>query len=78
MRGTGLFIGGDEGRLNPVKLIDPRPIPRLEDRVTTGDAGRDGYSVLSRASPGRQGRPPPVKGQDPHGNHQGPAMDFEQ
>jgi len=69
---------GIQRRNNPVKLQDPRPVERLQDHTHTGDAGKDGFSVLSRANPLREGTPPPVAGQDPMGNHQGPDMSFEQ
>lgn len=76
MRFGGFF--NVERRNNPVKLVDRRPVQVETDRVTTGDAAQDGYTVLSRASPDRQGTPPPVAGQDPIGNHQGPDNSFEQ
>jgi hypothetical protein len=75
MRGLGLFLGSNR-RNDPVRLENPRPDPRPE-RLDTGDAGLDGYSVLSRANANAQGNPPPVKGVvGPV--YWGPDMSFEQ
>ena len=76
MRGLGLFFG-HKSRNDPVKLNDPRPIPRYEDPQHSGNAALDGYSLLSRADPDRQGSPPQVAGQEGTMNL-GPAEDFEQ
>jgi hypothetical protein len=55
----GLF----QGRRNqPVKLNDPHPIEKFDDAVHTGSPAHDGFTRLSRASPRRQGDPPPVSG----------------
>jgi hypothetical protein len=77
MRGLGAFFG-TERRNNPVRLLDRRPQPSPEERVSTGNALQDGFTVLSRSAPDRQGTPPPVAGQSPFGNHQGPDDSFEQ
>jgi hypothetical protein len=76
MRGLGLFFGSAK-RNDPVKLDDPRPLPVYEDSQHTGDAGKDGYTVLSRASPTAQGSPPPVSGVVGPA-YQGPDQSFEQ
>ena len=77
MRGLGFFFG--HGKRNGlVKLEDPHPVADYGTHsLETGNAGRDGYSVLSRADPNAQGNPPPVKGVvGPV--HQGPDQSFEQ
>jgi hypothetical protein len=56
----GLFFGNAK-RNDPVKLVDPRPVEKYGDDVT-GDAARDGFTVLSKANPRAQGSPPPVPG----------------
>lgn len=76
MRGMGLFFGVAK-RNDPVKLVDPRPLPDYGNTVETGDAGKDGFTVMSRADRHAQGNPPPVKGVvGPV--YQGPDQSFEQ
>lgn len=63
MRMINVFLGlNAETRNKPLELYDPRPVARFADNVTTGNAGLDGHTVLSRANPGWQGRPPYVEG----------------
>jgi hypothetical protein len=77
MRGLGLFFGTAR-RNDPLKLVDPRPIADYgTNDLTTGDAGKDGYTVLSRARPDAQGNPPPVSGQIGP-SYRGPDQSFEQ
>lgn len=73
---SGFFFFDRVKRNDPVRLSDPHPLTPSSD-ITTGDAGRDGYSVLSRADPDRAGSPPPVKGNEGPA-HQGPDQSFEQ
>ena len=61
MRSLGFFFGTAK-RNDPLKLEDPRPLTDYGDDILTGDAGKDGYSVLSKASAQAQGSPPPVPG----------------
>jgi hypothetical protein len=75
MRGMGLFFGVVRRNANYL-LEDPRPIARLGDDQHTGDAGRDGYTLLSRADPAAQGNPPSVSGTLGRA-HQGPDQSFE-
>jgi hypothetical protein len=71
-----MFGASPSRRGDPIEMVDPRPIERYADDTDTGDAGRDGFSVLSRAWPERQGYAPPVPGVlGPV--HRGPAEDFE-
>jgi hypothetical protein len=78
MRGLGLFFGGPARRNDPVKLTDPHPIADYGTKdLCSGDAGKDGYSVLSQASPTAQGNPPFVKGAEGF-VYQGPDSSFEQ
>lgn len=76
MRGFGLFFGAPR-RNEPVRLVDPHPIPKLDDAVHSGNRFRDGYTLLSRAQPDRQGSPPPVAGTRGPAR-QGPDDSFEQ
>lgn len=76
MRGLGLFLGMVRRNENFV-LENPRPHPRYEDNVFTGTPRRDGYTLLSRADPHRQGSPPDVKGTIGL-TFRGPSQDFEQ
>lgn len=77
MRGLGLFYGGIARRNDPVKLENPHPVADYGDDVCTGNAGLDGFSLLSKADPNAQGNPPFVKGVvGPV--HQGPDQSFEQ
>lgn len=77
MRGLGIFIGS-ASRNDPIKLDDPNPIANYGTHdLCSGDAGRDGFTVLSRANPNAQGNPPPVKGVAGRA-YQGPDSSFEQ
>ena len=76
MRGLFLF-GRRATRNDPVRLVDPRPINDYGNDVEKGDAGKDGYTVLSRANPQAQGSPPPVNGAIGSA-YQGPDQSFEQ
>ena len=76
MRGLGLFFGR-RTRNVPIQLDDPNPIADYGNDVYTGNAGLDGYSRLSIASPIAQGNPPLVAGA--YGRApMGPADDFEE
>jgi hypothetical protein len=72
-----MFFGGSR-RNDPIKVNDPRPLPDYgTSSLESGNAGLDGYTVLSRANPNAQGNPPPVKGVvGPV--YQGPDASFEQ
>lgn len=72
----GMFFGNPKRNENYI-LDDPRPIPRQDDTVCSGDAGRDGFTVLSRADPDAQGSPPSVQGTVGR-SHRGPDQSFEQ
>lgn len=74
----GLFLlGHRHTRNDPVRVVDPRPIEDLGNDVYSGDAAKDGYTVLSRANPDAQGSPPPVNGVvGPV--YEGPDQSFEQ
>jgi len=76
MRGIGLFFGTAK-RNDPVKLVDPHPILDYGDNVCSGNAGLDGFTVLSRAYPTAQGSPPPVDGVIGP-SYRGPDQSFEQ
>jgi hypothetical protein len=76
MRGLGLCFGGAK-RNDPVKLVDPHPVTNYGDDVQKGNAGLDGFTVLSKASPRAQGSPPPVAGAIGPA-YQGPDQSFEQ
>jgi hypothetical protein len=77
MRGLGMFLGVVR-RNDPIKLVDPHPIPDYGTKdCCTGDAGRDGYTVLSRAHPTAQGIAPLAPGAIGQA-YQGPAQDWEQ
>lgn len=77
MRGRGFFFGA--GRRNqPVQLENPHPVADYgRSAVESGNAGLDGFTVLSRAEPDQQGNPPPVKGVVGPAP-QGPDQSFEQ
>jgi hypothetical protein len=78
MRGLGIFFGGSGGRNDPIELVDPHPIPNYGTKdLCSGDAGKDGYTVLSQAQPNAQGRAPSVPGVVGR-VFQGPANDWEQ
>lgn len=77
MRGLYSFFGS--GRRNdPVKVENPHPVTDYGTHsLESGNAGLDGFTVLSRANPNAQGNPPPVKGVvGPVYN--GPDQSFEQ
>lgn len=73
------FFGGMNARKrnDPVKLVEKHPHHDMGDDVHTGNAMLDGFSLLSKADPDRQGSPPPVEGQDGP-CYQGPDQSFEQ
>ena len=75
-RMVNLFYGVVK-RNQPVKLGDPHPLINYGDDQHSGDAGKDGYSVLSRASPTYQGDPPMVEGATGR-DYLGPDGSFEQ
>ena len=76
MRGIGFFFGSNK-RNDPVKLTDPHPLIDYGDDVQSGNAGLDGFTCLSKASPTSQGSPPAVAGTiGPV--YQGPDSSFEQ
>lgn len=61
MRGFGFY--GSARRNQPVKLNDPHPVAdQGRNSIESGDAGLDGFTVLSRANPDAQGCPPAVSG----------------
>lgn len=62
MRGLGLFFGGIVKRNVPLELVNPHPVKNLGDDVCKGNAGLDGFSVLSKADPRAQGNAPFVNG----------------
>lgn len=77
MRGLGLFFGIVR-RNQPVKLADPHPVADYGNNdLESGNAGRDGFTVLSRAQPTAQGWPPLVKGAEGL-DYLGPDNSFEQ
>ena len=72
MRG---FFGFGGGRRNaPYRLTEQHPVERKQSN-DTGDAGKDGYSVLARASVEAQGCRPVVGGEPVY---EGPDQSFEQ
>lgn len=78
MRGLGLFLGTRATRNDPVRLVDPRPIADYGTHdLESGDAGKDGFTILSRAQPDRQGTPPSVAGVIGP-SYRGPDESFEQ
>jgi hypothetical protein len=74
----GMFFFGTARRNDPVKLENPHPVEDFgRESIESGNAGLDGFTALSRASPQAQGSPPPVKGViGPAYN--GPDQSFEQ
>jgi hypothetical protein len=76
MRMLSVFLGSHR-RNDPIKLEDPHPIHNYGDPTHSGNAGLDGYSLLSRADPANQGRAPAVKGSEGPA-YMGPAEDWEQ
>lgn len=78
MRGFGMFFGGPARRNQPLKLIDKHPVTDYGTKsLESGNAGLDGFTVLSRANPDAQGNPPRVAGTDGP-VYQGPDQSFEQ
>jgi hypothetical protein len=74
----GLFGFGGGRRNDPVRLENPRPVESHgRSSIESGNAGLDGYTVLSRADPCAQGNPPAVKG-TVGPTYRGPDMSFEQ
>jgi hypothetical protein len=73
MRGFGFFFGNHK-RNDPYRLT-PKNDGERRMSDATGDAGQDGYTVLSKADPDRAGSPPSVGG---YSEHQGPDQSFEQ
>ncbi len=77
MRMVNMFLGVPR-RNEPIKLTDPRPLPRHTDNLfRSEDAGVAGFSVLSKSDPARQGEAPFVQGSEGF-VHQGPDMSWEQ
>jgi hypothetical protein len=63
MRGLGFFFGGTSKRNQRLLLEDPHPVTDYGTKdEESGNAGLDGFTVLSKANPNDQGNPPPVKG----------------
>lgn len=76
MRGLFGFYSGGSWRNKLVKLEDPHPVADHGQRLDTGNAGLDGYTVMNRTAPDAPGYPPVVKGVV--GNvYPGPDMDFD-
>lgn len=73
----GLFLFGRATRNDPIRLVDPRPLTDYGNDVEKGDAGLDGFSILSKASANAQGSPPPVNGVIGPA-YSGPDRSFEQ
>ena len=74
MRGLGLFFGS-KSRNDPVRLENPHPLPVYANIQETGDAGKDGFTILSKANPDYAGKPPLVGGTP---TYRGPDNSFEQ
>lgn len=77
--GLGFYLGR-VGRNENHLLEDPRPIPEYGNCVHTGNPALDGFTLLSRAQPDRQGSPPNVSGTKPQYElrGRGPDDSFEQ
>lgn len=74
----GYFMGfpfGEAKRNQPVDLKPCNPLPQNKMSSNSGNAGRDGYSVLSRADRNTDQRP--AIG-DPHPDYWGPRQTEEQ
>lgn len=74
----GCFMGfpfGEAKRNQPVDLKPCNPLPQNKMSSDSGNAGLDGYSVLSRAS--RYSGQRPAIG-DPHPDYWGPRQTEEQ
>lgn len=71
----GLFFGS-ASRNDPIKLTPGHP-PQRFYQLETGNAGLDGYSVLTKADPERAGRLPPASGTEGQ-TYRGPDQSFEQ
>lgn len=77
MRGMGYFFGSAR-RNQPVKLENPHPVTNYgTSSLESGNAGLDGFTVLSKAEPNRQGQAPPVAG-TVGPVYWGPSQDWEQ
>lgn len=77
MRGFGSFFGGAK-RNGPIKLENPHPVTDYgTNSLESGNAGLDGFTILSRANPNAMGNPPPVKG-TVGPVYWGPDQSFEQ
>lgn len=75
MRG---FFFGSARRNDPIRMHNPRPVTDYgKQSIESGDAAKDGFTVLSRANPDAQGSPPPVSGVEGP-VHRGPDQSFEQ
>lgn len=62
MRGLGLFFGGAR-RSQPQKLENPHPVEDYgRASIESGDAGKDGFTCLSRANPDDAGHRPSIPG----------------
>lgn len=68
------FLYSEPKRNEPVCAPAANPLPENKMSSDTGDAGRDGYSVLSRANRDN-GLRPSIGG---HRTHPGPNMAQEQ
>lgn len=58
---AGFFMGfpfGEARRNQPIDIKPANPLPPNQHRSDCGDAGLDGYSVLSRANANTGARPP--------------------
>ncbi len=71
---AGMFLGSNR-RNDPVILDDPHPAERYPQEPN--NMARDGYKVLSAASPDYQGNRPPVSGSQGR-TYRGPDNSFEQ
>lgn len=67
------YYGGlyQDGRNEPVDIPAKNPLPQNKMNAETGNAGLDGYTVLSRANRATGSRPP-VGG---YPVHEGPQLD---
>lgn len=68
------FIYSEPKRNEPVSVPAANPLPENKMSSDTGDAGRDGYTVFSRADRA-SGLRPSIGG---HRTHPGPNMSQEQ
>ena len=58
------------------RLTNPRPKPRFDDDVHTGNPAQDGYTRLAQADPHREGARPTVAGTEGPVFH-GPDSSFD-